>query len=327
MSTIPSIFSRDAGAEAEHLPYTVVGGKKKDRIRRFPHPLTILILSRTGRLYKDEFLEELQNLDFAEILCVEGPGQAYELEARARKYPTVRFLLLKTEVTDGQRINLGIGEASSSSVFVVWSDMKMVRDTIGIELAEKLRDVGSLCTVPIIKSFKGEIIPTFQVPGFLGKSLKVVAWKSLREGMRTLFPSDYCGLYDREKYQTLGGYDPQIANPYWQKMDFGFRCYLWGEEIVGSPLLQLSYVAEAPSEIITPDPSYKLHYLKNLAVRFTRNSGVLPWRRFFPYMLRSDTGPVYALREFQAARRWVRRNRRRYIQDARSLVSRWEHPE
>lgn len=327
MSITPSIFSSDAGTEPEHLPYTVVGGKKKDRIRRYPHPLTILILSRVGRLYKEEFLEELQSFDFAEILCIEGPGQAYDLEARARRFPSVRFLLLKADVTDGQRINLGIGEASSSSVFVVWSDMKMSRDGISVEIVENLSETGSLCTVPIIKSCKGEIIPTFQVPGFLGRSLKVVAWKSVQEGIRTLFPSDYCGLYDREKYQFLGGYDPQIESPYWQKMDFGFRCYLWGETIVGSPLLQISYLAEAPSEIITPDPSYKLHYLKNLAVKFKRSAAVLPWCRLFPYMLRSDTGPLYAFKEFRAARRWVRRNKRRYIQDARSLVAGWENPE
>ena len=41
-------------------------------------------------------------------------------------------------------------------------------------------------------------------------------------------------------------------------------------------------------------------------------------------MARSDTGPLYAVKEFRAAREWVRRNRYRYRLDPRDLVAGWE---
>ena len=72
---------------AGRVPYTVVGGTRKDRIRKYSARLTVLILSRLGRLYKEDFLEELGGLEHADVLCVEGPGRTYDLEGRARKFP------------------------------------------------------------------------------------------------------------------------------------------------------------------------------------------------------------------------------------------------
>ncbi len=41
-------------------------------------------------------------------------------------------------------------------------------------------------------------------------------------------------------------------------------------------------------------------------------------------MLRSDTGPLYAVKEFAAARRWVRTHRFRFRREPRDIVERWE---
>jgi hypothetical protein len=305
----------------------VVGGTRKGRIRKYSARLTVLILSRLGRLYKEDFLEELGSLDRADVLCVEGPGRTYDLEARARKFPTVRFLLLEEDVTVGEKINLGVEESASPYVFVVWSDMRIPRSTIGVELMERLGSAVELCRVPLLKSGKGDIIPSLQVPGFLGKELKVVPWKTVTEGSRSLFPFDYCGIYDRERFVLLGGYDAEILSPYWQKMDFGFRSCLWGEKIIYDPSIALSYLVEIPSDNTTPDAGYKPFYLKNLAVRHRRGGAVLPWLRFPAYMVRSDTGPLYAWKEFRAAGRWVRRHRHRYVMDGRALVTNWKQPE
>ena len=55
-----------------------------------------------------------------------------------------------------------------------------------------------------------------------------------------------------------------------------------------------------------------------------RDGGFLPGWRLPEYMARSDTGPLYAVKEFRAAREWVRRNRYRYRLDPRDLVAGWE---
>ncbi len=81
---------------------------------------------------------------------------------------------------------------------------------------------------------------------------------------------------------------------------------------------------QPPADDATPDESYKLFWLRELAVRLRHDAGVLPGWRLAEYMLRSDTGPLYAVKEFRAAREWVRRNRYRYQIDPRDLVAGWE---
>ena len=113
---------------------------------------------------------------------------------------------------------------------------------------------------------------------------------------------------------------------YWQKLDFGLRSYLWGEEIRYEPGFHLRYSAEPAAEDSTPDAGYKLFYLKNLAVRFTGDTGIMPRSKFLKYALRSDTGFFYSWKEFREVRRWVTLNRYRFKTDASGLINQWEIP-
>ena len=321
MSTIHTISKK------ERVPYTVVGGVRKERIRKYSSLITILLLNRVGKFYREEFLEEFCGIDFADILCVEGPGLLYDLDARSRKFPAVRFLLLEADVSVGERINLGIEESNSRYIFVIWSDMKAPRTAVGPGLIEKLNRTGNICTVPLLRTDKGELIPSIQIPVFPGRTLKVVPWKTVKNGMTSLYPFDFCGVYDKEKFLLAGEFDPEILNPYWQKLDFGFRSYLWGDKIVCDTSLTVGYLSEVPSEDTTTDAGYKFFYLKNIAVKQRKSAGVLPLRRFPMVMFRSDTGPLYALKEFRSARCWVNSHKSRFKQDARGLAAGWEMPE
>jgi hypothetical protein len=146
-----------------------------------------------------------------------------------------------------------------------------------------------------------------------------------KEGESTLFPFDYCALYQRESFMRCGGYDSALSNTYWQMLDFGFRCFLWGERLMGSTKLGMAYVGAPPAENATPDDSYKLFYLKNLAVRTRRETGVLPLRMFFDYLIHCGAGPLAAAREFLAAREWVRVHKFRFRREPRDVIERWEN--
>ena len=321
MSTIPTTFKRP------RVPYTVVGGLKKDRIRRYSSRLTILILGRGGRFYRGSLLEEILDLDFGDILYVEGPNIPYDVEPLFRKYPDVRFLLLRAESSTGEKLNLGIEEARSRLILVLWSDMRVPASSLSTKLVDRIDESGVLCTTPLLRNAKAEIIPSLETPAFIQGNLKVVPWTPRRDGLPTLFPFDYCGIYNKEKYLFTGGFDYSIVNPYWQKMDFGFRAFMWGERILSGTTPVLDYSLEVPSEDNTPDESYKFFYLKNLAVRFRRDLGVLPSVHFFRYVFRSDRGPLYSLKEFLQVRKWVELNRYRFKRDARGLLNMWEMPE
>jgi hypothetical protein len=292
--------------------------------------LTVLLLARGGRFYREEQLRELAGLPAVQILSVEGPGPAYDLEELARRHTTIRFLLLGAPASPGEKINLGMEEALSERVLVLWSDM---RDEGGrAALASGLQASPApprelLCLVPKLKGPRGEVLPSILVPAMIKGSLKVLSWKPVQEGMRSLYPFDYCGLYSRRRFQQLGGFDPWMANPYWQKMDFGFRAGLWGETIAWQPRWQFAYTGEPSGEDSTPDSSSKLFFLKNMAVRFTGDSGLLPYSRLPRYALRSDSGLLGSLKEFREVRAWVHENRFRFQGDLPSLLGRWEMPE
>lgn len=91
-------------SESHRVPYTVVTGQRESRIPKQSPPLTILLLNRVGKFNREEFLAENQDLGFAEILCVEGTESSYDIDSRARKFPAVRFLLLKDDVSIGAQI-------------------------------------------------------------------------------------------------------------------------------------------------------------------------------------------------------------------------------
>jgi hypothetical protein len=107
------------------VPYTVVGGGRRDRIRKYPYRLTVLIMARGDRLFRNELLAKLESQRIGEIIWVEGPDISYDLESLCRDFPDVRFLMVKTEVSRGAMIDIGISESQAPYVLCMWSDMRI----------------------------------------------------------------------------------------------------------------------------------------------------------------------------------------------------------
>jgi hypothetical protein len=291
-------------------------------VRRYPFPLTLLVLGRGDRLFRPDLLRDLESRGLGEILWVEGHEPSADVETLTHEFPGVRFLLLKSPCTMGERINIGVEEAGAPLVLAFWSDAR-ISDLPG-SLLGALDKSPVLCSVPAARNTRRDPIPSWQSPLLRRRRLTVAFRLPRRSGERILYPFDYCGIYNREKFAQSGGYDPAIANPYWQKLDFGFRSILWGEKVEGSTAFTVTYTGTPPEEDTTPDAGYKLFWLKNVAVRIRRDAGVLPPWRAIEYMSGSDTGPLGALREFRSVRVWVRKHRYRFRRDAREVVERWE---
>ena len=318
MNTIPTTF-RHSGTS-----YTVVGGRKTDRIRKHIFPLSFVILNRKGRFYREKLIRQLSGAEVGEILYVTDSEYSHSMTTLEQEYPQIRILHIKKRVTPGEKINIGIDESRGEWIFILWDDMQFSSLNSLFRSFTGIREKGNLCSVPVIRNSAGSTIPTVMVPGFMNGELKVMHWLPRESGMLTIFPFDYCGIYNKDKFLLTGGYDYTFANPYWQKLDFGFRVYMWGEKIDLEPSILLLYAEEIPEEDSTPDESYKYFFLKNMAVRFRGDCGVLPLSQFFQFMIRSDSGPVNALREFLLVRRWVRINRFRFKQDALRVIDLWE---
>jgi len=320
MSTIPTTSS------STRVPYTIVGGKREDRSLQISPPLSILLLHRGSRPYRQEYFRELQQLGNIEILSIESKTKTYDVDLLSRKHPTIRFLILREEVSRGEQINIGMKEASGQYVFVMWSDMK-VSSPLNPELLRRFVEAERLCTVPVIQNTKLETVPSVMVPAFHRRSLKLLPMLPQQNGMHTLFPFDYCGVYQKEKFLLTGGYDYSIPTPHWQKMDFGFRAHMWGYNQECETAFRIRYLATEPTEDTTPDKSYKQFFLKNLTIRFSGDRGEIPWRRFLSYYVRSGSSFFTAVKEFKKVREWAALNQYRFKMDAWDVTELWEGPE
>jgi len=318
MNTIPTTFN-------ENLPsYTAVGGNE----RRASTGLSAVILNRGGRYPRHSFFEELEKLGFDNVLSIENSSVRYDLESLSSGFPFVRFILPQEHLSRGEEINLAASELSCPLFFVLWNDLRFLRSGGAERMAERLlagahgekNIYKRLCTTPLIQDARSETMPTLIVPALVPekkteKVIKTIPFVPRKEGQLTLYPFDGIGIYDRERFIRLSGFDPYIKNSYWQLMDFGFRSSLWGEEIASTSLIKLSYDGLVPEEDSTADEGFLRFFLKNLAPVFKGDHAHIPLRRFPGYLKRRG-GLLAAWDEFSSARAWVKTNRFRFSSDA-----------
>jgi hypothetical protein len=323
MSTIPTIFNKTIPS------YTALGGEGRGGAAG----LSAILLNRSGRYPRRTLFKELEKTGFDTVVSVEGPHERYDLEDLSGRFPFVRFILLKETISPGEQINLAVSELSGPLFFVLWNDLRIFRGGGAAKIVSWLREdegektgIRRLCTVPVIQNSRFEILPTLIFPAFFRRTLKTFPFAPLREGLPSLYPFDGVGIYDRDRFIKLGGFDGTLKNPHWQLMDFGFRAHLWGEEISCTQMIRLSYDGEIPAEDNTAEESYRRFYLKNLAPVFRGDFSYLPLRRFPAYLIRTGGDPFAAWEAFSESRRWVRVNRYRFRSDARSLTDLWPHP-
>jgi hypothetical protein len=163
-----------------------------------------------------------------------------------------------------------------------------------------------------------------KLPWKFRDAVKPLHFSPQSEAQPSLYPFDGVGLYDRDRFVRLGGFDGAIQNPYWQLMDFGFRAHLWGEEIRGTQLVRLSYDGEAGPEDTTADAGYRRFYLRNLAPVFRKDTAHIPLRLFPGNLVKTGEDLSTAWGEFRENRQWVGAHGSRFQKDARILTGLWE---
>jgi len=319
MNTIPSTFNE------RRVPHTVIGGT----VRKADEPaegLTVVLLNRGGRFYRSAVFQNLENAGITSVISVEMSPETYDVESLSARFPKVKFLVPLERVTIGELINTAMAETLSPRVFVLWNDQRLHPSGIPQRVLDRLVEEPALCAAPILTGQKLETLPVFMVPAFSGKTLSVESLSGGRDFAPTVYPFDYSGIYDRDRFMALGGYDPAISNPYWQNLDFGFRAFLWGERIVVTTALRLSYEGDIPREDVTPDSAYVVFFLKNLAPSLGKRGVTLRFRSFFTLLAKGGLGLFDAIGLFATVSRWVTDNRARFVADARAVASGWELP-
>ena len=294
--------------------YTIIGGEVQTRT---PHtiPWTLLVLNRGHSLYQAP-----QN-SFAEVISIESSARR-QRDLRETSVPNIKFLITETAVNVGEQINIGITAASYPFVVVIWNDMQL-KTLFSPQFIREVEEGSAVCSVPMLYSSRGDLIPSILTPAHGHRTVKTIPMTAIETGTAALYPFDYAGIYNKKLFQLAGGYDPDINSNYWQKMDFGFRSWLWGERILLNASLRIYYTCDFHQDDATIDRDYRRFYLRNLAVRLRENQAYLPKSGIFSYILRSGEGPMVAISEYKETASWIDRNRNRFIQSGRTLVENW----
>jgi len=328
MNTIPSIFNEKI------TPYTAVGGKE----RIASTGISAVILNRQGSFPRRSFFQELEKTGFDNVISIETSSPHYDIEDLSSRFPFVRFILPENDINLGEQINLAASEIESPLFFVLRSDMKIIAGGTARRMAERLSvsqeeidenggkrpGFKRLCTVPVIVNSNYEVFPSLVSPVTHRRKMKTVFFEPHVEGDLSLYPFDGIGIYDRRRFINTGGYDATLKNIHWQLMDFGFRAFLWGEEIALNLQLKLSCDAEIPVENYTVEESYRRFYLKNLAPVFRSDYAHLPLYRFPSFLGKSGEDILSAWDEFNESKRWVTKNKFRWRCGARDVTKRWD---
>lgn len=330
--------------------YTVVGSGR----RQSSAGLCAVLLNRGGIYARNSYFKELENAGFDYVLSLEKAGERYDIEELGAQFPFVRFILFKEMPSVGERINIAAAEADTPLFFVLWNDFHPVLSLNAERVAENLlgkSDEGAppsvnghggfglrVCTVPIFQSPQFETFPCAAAPFVNGKKFETILFAPQKEGEPSLYPFDGAGVYDRERFLEMGGFDAGFGDAYWQLMDFGLRSWLWGNEIRCSQHLRFRLNGAVNSQSIASGKSYLRFFLKNLApVIHSRPEQFpagavsvggeadahLPLKRFLPYLSASGGKPLSAMRDFAEARAWVRMNSERFVRSVDEVARLW----
>jgi hypothetical protein len=320
-------------------PYTVVGGAERSGTAG----LAAVLLNRGARYPRRQIFTELVKAGFDYVISVENPAGHYEIDELSAAFPQARFVLLSARLTPGEQINIAAAELRAPLFFVLWDDLRILYGGQASKIAERLLlpsgEFGRgeanknwyrrLCTTPVFQNTQLEPLPFAFLPALRKPRFEALPYAAAKEDAPTLFPFQSVGIYDRERFFRIGGFDTSIQNPFWQLVDFGFRAWLWGEEIRCTHHIRLRCGGPQTLEDSTCDESYWRFALKNImpAVRRDEAKKVyahLPLKKLLFFMLRSGESPRTAFRQFFAARKWVRGNAGNWKMSAEEILDHWD---
>ena len=318
MNPIPSIFN-------EHqINITVLGGK--EIVPNIRMNICVLVVNKGWSSYRNKMIENFIRCGFSEIISIESDSENYSIEDFSRKFPFVKMIIPQESASEGDLINIGIGEANSEYVLVLRDAIDFSSDILSPTLAAKLTENGTFAITPRLLGRDNLSFPVLFSPSIKRASLNVLSTSIVSDGSPNLFPFDNIALYNRKKFMDLGGFDYTILSDYWQNLDFAFRAWLWGEEIKFSTAFSLSYSGEVPVLETGASQFSNRFYLKNLVPRIDKkhaDHGEIPISSFFAFWGSSSCGFFEALSRFKEAREWVEQNKYRFKRDALDLVENW----
>ncbi len=218
-------------------------------------------------------LNEALDWYLAEMNCsvhVVTQEDRIDVNAMQEAYSEVTFLVFTSMTFSGERINAVANECHTNFFLIVRSDQLLVRFDGNALLSLMVKPEHPATLAAVIANANKEVVPCVRAPHMNGRKIEPISYFPLFDGtgsLDTLYPVMSIGFYDRALFQRMRGFDEQIHSEYWQALDWGIRCYLYGYSIQISSALMVQFSErESVIEDRTETEGFLRCYTKALSV-------------------------------------------------------------
>lgn len=245
------------------------------------------------------------------VLMFEDMGRISELQ---NQFQHVTFIVFSNPVPMGVKVNAMADECYTTYFAITRSDVKIISFDDEALFSLLRRSDRPAALVPMLANRSNEMIPSIQTPMVHDGLIDPVPFFPNTHILPTLYPFFGIGMYDRALFQRLRGFDENIYSDYWQYLDFGIRCWLYGYPIFCHPSCIMGFISrQSVIEDRSSQPGMERCHTKALGIR--QINGKNYTRRFGKYtdahVLRTEVKKRLAL----------------YKTDFYQLMDEWKAPE
>jgi GT2 family glycosyltransferase len=218
----------------------------------------------------------VKNCSGCDIIVVDDASTDGSVEFLKHKFRKVRVIRQSKNSGFATAVNLGVEKARSSFVLLLNSDVSPRQNFLKIAIKhfgnEKLFAVG----LQDYSHENGKIV----VKGRGGMKFKrgfFLHFPAFIERGTTLWVSGGSGLFNRDKFLQLGGFDPIFKPFYWEDIDLSFRAWRSGYSCIFEPLAKVDHYHEEGA--ITTQKSQ--FYIQTVSYK---NQFIFTWKNVSNYL-------------------------------------------
>jgi hypothetical protein len=193
-----------------------------------------------------------------------------DIKSMQAAYSGVTFLVFSAMTFVGERINAVANECHTNFFLIVRSDQLLIRFDGSKLLSLMGKSDHPAAIAAVVANGNREVVPCVRSPFLNGRKIEPGSYfPNLADDgcLKTLYPTMGIGFYDRALFQRLRGFDEQIHSEYFQALDWGIRCYLYGYSIQITQALMVQFPhRESVIEDRTEAEGYLRCYTKALSV-------------------------------------------------------------
>ena len=147
-------------------------------------------------------------------------------------YPDVTFIVFDKAPDLAERVNALADECMTTYFLLTRSDTALAEFNWEAISAKMRSEIHPAVLCPLVFNKDKELVPTVRAPRLDRNGIDPLSLMPSSGTDQNLYPFLGLGLYDRALFQRLRGFDGKISGAYWQTLDFGTRCWLYGYPVL-----------------------------------------------------------------------------------------------